>query len=198
MNTFVVLLDPATLLIQDDTDDAVRKTLQMMEGSKASFSKNSAVPSGQVMNHQSAVPFPNTNSDIPLAEINSTTGGERPDATRAATSRRREGLTTTGSATNAAATAVEVDPTASHADVEIGRPQMPKAKNFNKVRMLLIMFFLQAGFNVFFGVTLAGVGAEFLLGIPAIISLIGSMIAVLLFIRNLGLQVKEGWVSKSA
>ena len=167
-----------------------------MEGSKASFSKNSAVPSGQVMNYQSAVPFPNASSDIPLAEINSTTGGERPDATRAATSRRREGLTT--SATNAAAPAVEDDPTASHADVESGRPQMPKAKNFNKVRMLLIMFFLQACFNVFFGVTLAGVGAEFLPGIPAIISLIGSMIAVLLFIRDLGLQVKEGWVSKGA
>ena len=197
-NTFVVQLDPATLLIQDDTDDAVRVTLQMMEASKTSFSRNSAASSREVMNHQSAVPFPDANSDIELAEIHSTTEEERPDATMVATGRRGEELTTTGSATIAAATAVADDPTASHPDMESGRPQMPKTTKFNKVRTLLIMFFLQAGFNVFFAVTLAGVGAKFLYGIPAIISLIGSLIAVLLFIRNFGLQVKEGWVSQEA
>ena len=193
-NTFVVQLDPATLLIQDDTDDAVRVTLRMMEDAKPSFSRSSAVSSGHVMNHQSAVPFPDANSD--MAEMHWTTGEERPDTTRAATSRRREGLTTTGSAINAAATAVEDDPTASHADVESGSPQMPKATNMNKVRTLLIMFFLQAGFLVVFGVTLAGVGDIF--SVPLSMSLMGSLIAVLLFIRNLGLQVKEGRVSKGA
>ena len=171
----------------------------MMEASKTSFSRSSAASSGHVMNHQSAVPFPDANIDIELAEIPATRGEETPDAAQVATSRRCEEVTTTSSATVAPATAVENDPTASHADVESGSPQMPQAtKNLNKVRTLLIMVFVQAGFNVFFAITLAGVGPRFLYGIPAIISLIGSMIAVLSFIRNLGLQVMEGRVSKGA
>ena len=192
MNTFVVLLDPATLLLQDDTDHAVKVTLQMMEDSKASFSRNRSVSSGHVMNHQSAVPFPDASSDIELAEIHSTIGDGRADATRAATGRRREELTTTGSATIAAATAGEDDQTTSHMDVERGSHEMPKATKLNKVRILYIVFSLQALFNVFFAVTLAGAGAEFLYGIPAILSVIGSVLAVISFLANFGLQVKEG------
>ena len=192
MNTFVVLLDPATLLIQDDTDHAVKVTLQMMEDSKASFSRSAVAPSGQVLNHQSAVPFPDANLDIELAEIRSATGEERQDATRAVTGRRREELTTTGSATVGAATTEEDDQITRNADVERGTHEMPKATKLNKVRILYIVFSLQALFNVFFAATLAGAGAEYLYGIPAILSVIGSVLAVISFLANFGLQVKEG------
>ena len=196
--TFVVQLDPATLLIQDDTDDAVSVTLKMMEASKRSFSRNGAASSGQVMNHQSPFPSPDANSDIELAEVHSTTGEERPDATRIATGRRSEELTTTGCATIAAATGVEHTPTASHADVERGSPTIRKARKFNKLRTLLIMFSLQAGFRVFLAVTLAGVGASFLYLIPTLVLLTGIVNAVISFIVDFRSQVKEGQVSQGA
>ena len=61
-----------------------------------------------------------------------------------------------------------------------------------KTRFLLIIFTFQAIFYVFFAITLAGVGSAFLYGIPAIISVMGSAIAVITVITNFGLQVKEG------
>ena len=170
----------------------------MMEDSKASFSRSAAAPSGQVMNHQSVVPLPDASSDIELAEIRSATGEERPDATRVATGRRREEVTTTGSTTIAAATAEEDDQTTSNADVERGSHEMPEATKLNKMRILYIVFALQALFNVFFAVTLAGAGAEYLYGIPAILSVIGSVLAVISFLTNFGLQVKEGMEPEGA
>ena len=177
--------------MQDDTDAAVFKTLQMVTDSKAGVYSNSAGPSRQATDHHSGVLFPDASSGVPLVEIVSSppSGGQPQSAVIAAEGRDEESNTT----------ADHDAPAIKRHDTESGGRQMaPPTKltclrtPLKKPRMLLIMFLLQAAFYVFFAVTLAGAGASYLYGIPAIISVMGSGIAAATVITNFGLQVKEG------
>lgn len=188
-------LDPATLLLQDDTNGAVKLTLQMMTNSKAGFYSNSAGPSRQPTDGQSVILSPDTGPAIPLSEMTSSTAGEgRLNTTVIAAEEREE-----ESITPAAAAAPAAGNDIGRTDIESGaHPAMPLTnltaprKPLRKTRALLIMFSLQAIFYVFFGITLAGVGNNFLYGIPAIISIMGSFIAFATVIGNFSLQVTEG------
>lgn len=181
--------------MQDDTEAAVTKTLQMVTDSKAGLYSNSAGPSRQATDNQSGVLFPDPSRGIPLPEIPGSTAEERrPDhAVVAADGRDAE------PATAAAAGAEDVASADRPADMESGnRSKLPPTKitflrkPLKRARLLLIMFILQAIFYVFFAITLAGVGANFLYGIPAIISVIGSALAVITVITDFSLQVVEG------
>ena len=195
MQTFLTQLDPATLLLQDDTDDAVKLTLQMMADSKAGVYNNSAGPSRQATDGQSVVLSPGTGPAIPLSDMTSSTAGERRLNTNVIAVEEREEEPTTPAAAAAAAASNDIGRT----DIESGPHQaMPLTKltgprkPLRKTRALIIMFSLQAIFYVFFAITLAGVGNAFLYGIPAIISIMGSVIAFATVIGNFTLQVTEG------
>ena len=195
--TFVVQLDPATLLMEDDTDAAVTKTLQMVTDSKAGLYSNSTGPSRQATDSQSGVLFPDASLGIPLSEMSSSVArGRRPNPNVGAAGRRDDESVTTATA---AATADDHAAAIRRVDTESGGHQAaPSAEStglrtpLNKARTLLIMFLLQAIFYVFFAVTLAGAGPGYLYGIPSIISIMGSAIAVATVITNFSLQIREG------
>ena len=186
--------------MQDDTDAAVAKTLQMVTDSKAGLYSNSAGPSREATDSQSGVLFPDASSSgIPLSEMGSSVAGERrPNTTVIEANEQDEG---SAAATAAAAAAAAEDHVAAvrRADTESGGHQTtPLTKPtilqmpLKKARILLIMFLFQGCYYVFFAVTLAGAGPNFLYGIPTIASILGSAIAVVTVITNFGLQVKEG------
>ena len=184
------------LLLLDDTDAAVKTTLRMAANSKAGFYSNSAGPSRQATNYQSSVLLPDTIASIPLSEMTSSAVRKtRPDTTVIAA----EGHEEEESAAAAAAALGDVYPAIRRADTESGVDQLTPPIQLThlrgsskKARLLLIMFTFQAALYIFFAVTLSGVGAEFLSGIPAIISAMGSLIAVITVIMNFGVQVREG------
>ena len=194
--TFVAQLNPAALLILDDTDTAVETTLRMASDSKAGFYSNSASPSRQVTSTQTGVLIPDDSSSIPLSDLTSSTVGRR----RLNASIVTADLRGEESATTATASAAGDDvPPIRRANTESGDDhvnsflQLTHPRNSSKkAALLLIMFIIQAAFYVLFAVTLAGVGARFLSGIPAIISFVGAVIAVATVIINFGIQVKEG------
>ena len=181
------------LLLLDDTDAAVQTTLRMAANSKAGIYSNSAGPSRQATNYQSSVPLPDVVAGIPLSEMTSSAVGKtRPDTTVIAAEGHEE-------ESAAAAALGDVYPAIRRADTESGVDQLTPPIQLThlrgsskKARLLLIMFTFQAALYIFFAVTLSGVGAEFLSGIPAIISVIGSLIAVITVIMNFGVQVREG------
>ena len=182
-------------MLQDDTDAAVAKTLRMIADSKAGHYSNRTGPSRQAPRHQSGVLSSDGSAGIALSEMTSSTAAERSvNETVAVTDRRGEESTT------AAAAIADDDVLAiTRADTESGHHHIasPTRSNpfrtpLNKSRMLLIMFLLQAVFYVFFAITLAGVGAAYLYGIPAVISFLGSFVTVITVIAHFGLQVKEG------
>lgn len=189
-------LNPAALLLLDDTDTAVETTLRMASDSKAGFYSNSASPSRQVTSTQTGVLIPDYSSSIPLSDLTSSTvGRRRPDATIVTVDQRGEESTTT--ATGSAAG--DDIPPIRRAGTESGHDHMNPSLQLThprfsskKAALLLIMFIIQAAFYVLFAVTLAGVGTRFLSGIPAIISFVGAVIAVATVIINFGIQVKEG------
>ena len=188
------------LLLLDDTDAAVKTTLRMVANSKAGFYSNSAGPSRQATNYQSGVLLPDAVAGTPLSEMTSSAVGKtRPDTTGIAA----EGH---GEEESAAAAALgHVYPAIRRADTESGIDQLTPPIQFThlrgsskRARLLLIMFTFQAALYIFFAVTLSGVGADFLSGIPAIISVIGSLIAVITVVMNFGVQVREGRGSEGA
>ncbi len=184
--------------MQNDTDAAVTKTLQMVKDSKAGLYSTSAGPSRQATDSQSGVLFSDASSAIPLSEMSSSIArGRRPSPTVEAADRRDE----ESIAAPAAATAAADDHVAAirRADTESGGHQAtPSAEPtglrapLNKARWLLIMFLLQAMFYVVFAISLAGVGPGYLYGIPGLISIMGSAIAVATVITNFSLQIREG------
>ena len=184
--------------MQDDTDAAVTKTLQMVTDSKAGLYSNSTGPSRQATDSQSGVLFSDASSAIPLSEMSTSIArGRRPNPTvGAADGRDGESV-----AAAAAATVAADDHTAAirRADTESGGHQAALSAestglrtSLDKGRALLIMFLLQAIFYVFFAVTLAGAGPRYLYSIPGIISIMGSAIAVATVITNFSLQIREG------
>ena len=193
--TFIVQLDPGMLLLLDDTDATVKTTLSMAADTKAGFYSNGASPSRQATNYQSGVLFPDAGAGNPLSEMTSSAVGKtRPDATVIAAEDREEECTT------AAAAAFRPGfPAIRRADTESrGYQTIPPLQlahlraSSKKARLVLIMFTFQAALYIFFAITLSGVGADFLSGIPAIISVIGSFIAVITVLMNFGVQVREG------
>lgn len=196
---FVAQLDPATLLMQDDTDAAVAKTLHMMTNSMAGRYNTSASTPRQALNYQSGFLSLDTSVGIPLSEMTNSTAAERSANSPAIAPNPRGGE----SITAAAAVPDDDVPAITRADTESGGHRITPPANsrflrtpLRKARCLLIIFLLQAIFYVFFAITLAGVGAAYLYGIPAIISAIGSVVVVAAVIANFGLQVKEGWGSE--
>lgn len=182
------------LLLLDNTDAAVQTTLRMAANSKAGLYSNSAGPSRQATNYQSTVPLPDVVAGIPLSEMTSSAVGKTgPDTTVIAAEGHEE------EESAAAAALGDVYPAIRRADTESGVDQLTPPiqlthlrASSKKARLLLIMFTFQAALYIFFAVTLSGVGAEFLSGIPAIISVIGSLIAIITVIMNFGVQVREG------
>lgn len=183
-------------MLQDDTDAAVAKTLRMITDSKAGHYSNRAGPSRQAPRHQSGVLSSDGSAGIALSEMTSSTAAERSvSETVTVTDGRGEESTT------AAAAAIADDDVlaVTRADTESGHHHIasPTRSNFfrtplNKSRTLLIMFLLQAVFYVFFAITLAGFGAAYLYGIPAVVSILGSFVTVITVTAYFGLQVKEG------
>lgn len=182
------------LLLLDDTDAAVQTTLRIAANSKAGFYSNSAGPSRQTTNYQSSVLLPDVVAGIPLSEMTSSAVGKsRPDTTVIAAEGHEE------EESAAAAALGDVYPAIRRADTESGVDQLTPPIQLThlrgsskKARLLLIMFTFQAALYIFFAITLSGVGAEFLSGIPAIISAMGSLIAVITVLLNFGVQVREG------
>ncbi len=163
--------------------------------SRAGLYSNSAGPSRQTTDLHLGVPRPDAGVDIPLSEMRSSTVEEmRPNNAVIETDRQGEEPITA----DAVATS-HYFPAVGRADTESRGTQMNPPVQLNYIRassekvvLLLIMFTLQAFLYIFFAVTLAGVGAEFLSGIPAIISVIGSVVAAVTVVTNFGVQVKEG------
>ena len=155
-------------MLQDDTDAAVETTLRMAADSTDGVYSNSAGPSRQATDYQSG---------IELSEMTVSALGQSTSHAAVITASRQE---------NEYIIAATVDP-----PMQLNSLRASS----RKATLLLIMFAIQASFYIFFAVTLAGVGANFLSGIPAIISLIGSAIAVMTVIMNFGVQVREGRVS---
>ena len=167
----------------------------MATDSKAGYYSHSAGPSRQATDRQLGVSFEDTGPGILLSEMTSQAVGQaRPNAPVTAAEGREE------ESTNASAAVADDDiPANRRPDTEPGGDQrfspiqlFHLRGSSQKTALLLIMFTLQAALYIFFAVTLAGVGDDFLSGIPAIISLMGSAIAVFTVITNFGIQVKEG------
>lgn len=180
-------------MLQDDTNAAVETTLRMAADSRAGFYSNSAGPSRQATEHQPGVLIPGADSGIPLSEMTgSAVGNSTSHATVVAADRQINEPTI-------AAADDSHYPAMRRADIESGGGKMDPPMQPNSLRassrkttLLLVMFTIQASIYVFFAVTLAGVGAAFLTGIPAIISLLGSAVAVMTVLMNFGVQVREG------
>ena len=173
----------------------------MATDSKAGYYSNSAGPSRQVTVRQLGVPYEDTGQGIPLSEMTSQAVGQaRPSASVTAAEGREE------ESTNASAAVADDDiPPNRRPDTGPGGDQTFSPSQLfhlrgssQKTAILLIMFTLQAALYIFFAVTLAGVGDDFLSGIPAIISFLGSAIAVFTVITNFGIQVKEGRGSENS
>ena len=164
----------------------------MAADSKAGLYSNSAAPSRQGTEHRSGVLFPDAGSGIPLHEmISPAVEPPRQNVTAIAADAQVDESTTAAAGDNFRA--MRRADTESRGDQRKGsmQPDYLRASSKKSV-FLFIMFTLQAGFYVFFAVTLAGAGSDFLAGIPALFSLVGSAVAVITVITNFGIQVKEG------
>lgn len=180
-------------MLQDDTNAAVETTLRMAADSKAGVYSNSAAPSRQATDHQSGVLVPGADSGISLSEMTGSAVRSSTSHTTVMAADRQ------GNEPIIAAADDSNYPAMGRADTECGGGQMdpPMQPNFirassRKAKLLLVMFTIQAAVYIFLAVTLAGVGAAFLSGIPAIISVLGSAVAVMTVLMNFGVQVKEG------
>lgn len=180
-------------MLQDDTNAAVKTTLRMAADSKAGVYSNSAAPSRQATDHQSGVLAPGVDSGIPLSEL---TGPAVENSISHSTVMAADRQ---GNEPSIAAADGYHNQAMRRADTESGgrqkdppiQPDSLRASS-RKTTLLLVMFTIQASVYVFFAVTLAGVGAAFLSGIPAIISILGSVVAIMTVLMNFGVQVREG------
>lgn len=186
-------------MLQDDTNAAVQTTLRMAADSKAGVYSNSAAPSRQATDHQSGVLVPGADPGIPLSEMTGSAVGNSTSHATVMAADRQGNEPTTSAADDYHYAAMKRTDTESGGG-QVDSPMQPNSlrASSRKAKLLLVMFTIQAAVYVFFAVTLAGVGAAFLSGIPAIISLLGSVVAVMTVLMNFGVQVREGRGSESS
>ena len=190
--TFVTLLEPASLLLLDDTDAAVCTTLKTVIHSK------SASQSAGAKNHQSRVLIPDASSGIPLSEMTSSAVGQATRNANVVAAKIRAEQSSIAASAPITEDGDDV-PIIRRADTESGGHQMYPTTQFNSPRafsrkalLVLVMFMAHASYYIFFVITLMGIGPRYLIFIAIMILLVGSAITLFIRVTSIIVRVKNG------
>ena len=188
----MTLLEPASLLLLDDTDAAVYTTL------KTAVHSNNASQCERATKYKFRAINPDASSGIPMSEMTSSAAGQTMRNTNIAAANIREEQ----SSFAAAAPATEDDdeiPIIRRADVESGRHRMYPASPLNpprafsrKALLVLVMFVAQASYYIYFAFTTTLIGPRYLVFIALMILAVTLTITAFIRATSLIIRIKDG------